>query len=90
MLNSEKLQLFFITCQDGMARRGCNHSILGGTIFFIKRWERRGNREGNPKFIKKRERNPRINEWWGLGEKEDVFKDEMIKDGKWNLNKHEH
>ena len=72
-----------------MARRGCSHSILGGTIFLLK--DGKGEViEKEINFIKKRERNPRINKWWGYGEKEDEFKDEMIKDGKWNLNKHEH
>ena len=41
----------------------------------IRRWRRRDIRQRNPKI-----------KWWGLkGEKQDVFKDKMIKEGKWNL-----
>ena len=41
----------------------------------IRRWRRRDIRQRNPKI-----------KWWGLkGEKQDVFKDKMIKEEKWNL-----
>jgi hypothetical protein len=41
----------------------------------------------NKRYLHIRQRNQRMR-WWGLkGEKQDVLKDKIIKESKWNLDK---